>query len=164
MILAFLGGMFVLTSFTKKESPSPKTINPLHAVQVTDMAGVLSDGALDVTQFVVNNGRIWAVCKLKGKIGSLPINEDCMVPITVGDCDGGIRLSGQATHDCECLIITVESCVVERAIGAPLMLAQCVIPCGVQDFPGDVLCCTNRLVGTSGSSMYEICSCMNRLL
>ena len=95
MMLAFLAGMFVLTSYTKKATPSPTTINPLHSVQISDAAGLLIDGALDVSQFVVNNGKIWAVCKLKGKIGALPIYEDCMVPITVGDCDGGIRLTAE---------------------------------------------------------------------
>ncbi len=173
MILAFLAGMFVLTSYTKKAAPAPAAINPLHSVQVSDAAGLLIDGTCDVSHFVVNNGKIWAVCKLKGKIGALPIYEDCMIPITVGDCDGGIRLTGEAlssnqsssaTHDCECLIITFEPCVIGPAIGPALTLTQQVVPCGVQDFEGDALCCANRLIGTPGSSLYEICACMNRLL
>ena len=95
LILALVSGI-VLSSFSleKNVAAGPKTLNPLHAVHVTDVAGLLTDGALDVSQFVVNNNRIWAVCKLKGIVGGLHIDVDCLVPITVGDCDGGIRLTG----------------------------------------------------------------------
>ncbi len=162
-----------MSSFSnEKATPNPKTINPLHAVRVTDAAGLLVDGTLDVSQFVVNNGRLWAVCKLKGTVGVIHIDHDCIIPITVGDCDGGIRLnsadqlSNQSAriHDCECLTITFEGCSVTPTITPTLLLNSEELPCTVQDFPGDVLCCTNRLIGTSGSSLHEICGCMNRLL
>jgi hypothetical protein len=170
LILA-LTGAFILSSFSlQKDYTTPKTINPLHSVPVTDVAGLLINGTLEVTQFVTNNNRLYAVCKLKGKIGVLPINLDCMVPIRVTDCDGGIRIpspdQGQeaSTHDCECITIIFESCIVPPVIGPALTISQEELPCGVPEFSGDVLCCVNRLVGTSGSSMHEICACMNRLL
>ena len=170
LILA-LTGAFILSSFSlQKNYTSPKTINPLHSVRVTDVAGLLIDGTLDVTQFVTNNNRLWAVCKLKGKIGLLPINLDCVVPVKVTDCDGGIRIPSPdqgnktETHDCECITIIFEPCIVNPEIGPALTISQEEVPCGVQDFSGDALCCVNRLVGTSGSSIHEICGCMNRLL
>ena len=170
LILA-LTGAIILSSFTlQKANTTPKTINPLHAVHVSDVTGALVDGALDVSQFITNNGRLWAVCKLKGKIGVIPINLDCIVPVRVTDCDGGIRIASpdegnkSNTHDCECITIIFEPCVVNPEIGPALTLSQEEVPCGIQDFSGDALCCVNRLVGTSGSSMFEICGCMNRLL
>ena len=174
LILLLVSGMIMSSFSMEKADPTPKTINPLHAVSVSDAAGLLINGTLEVTQFVSNNGRLWAVCKLKGKIGALPIYLDCIIPIRVTDCDGGIRLSSPAQpfgaipaekpHDCECITIIFEHCTVNPEIGPALTLSQEEVPCGLQDFSGDVLCCVNRLVGTSGSSIHEICACMNRLL
>ena len=174
LFLAFMGGMIMSSFSSEKAVPAPKTINPLHAVHVSDAAGLLVNGTLDVSQFITNNGRLWAVCKLRGIIGGIGCELDCIVPVTVGDCDGGNRLtaSGQQigststprVHDCECLTITFESCVVNPTIGPSLTLNEEVLPCGVQDFPGDVLCCANRLIGTPGSSIYAICSCMNDMV
>src|SRR5437763_1854138 len=114
LAILFLGGL-IFTSFkTEKPVTSPTAFNPLHAVQVTDAAGLLTDGVLDVSQCVYNNGRIWAVCKLMGIVGGIHIDHDCLVPITVGDCNGGIRFASDnvrsfktnvANHDCECLTI-----------------------------------------------------------
>jgi hypothetical protein len=175
LILA-LAGAVILSSFSleknytnTKDHATPETINPLHSVPVTDVAGLLIDGTLDVTQFITNNNRLWAVCKLKGKIGMLPIYLDCVVPITVTDCDGGIRVASPdqgntETHDCECITIIFESCVVPPPIGPALTISPQEVPCSAQEFSGDALCCVNRLVGTSGSSIHEICGCMNRLL
>jgi hypothetical protein len=174
LILVLLSGMIMSSFSIEKSIPASKTINPLHAVSVSDAAGLLMDGTIDVTQFISSNGRLWAVCKLKGKIGGLPVNLDCVVPIRVTDCDGGIRLSsagqqtkpilGEKPHDCECITIIFEPCTVPPEVGPALTLNQEEVPCGLQDFSGDVLCCVNRLVGTSGSSIHEICACMNRLL
>ena len=177
LFVLLLGG--ALLSSTKKERAieHPILINPLHAVPVYDAAGLLSEGTFDVSQFVCNNGRIWAVCKLKGICGGLHIDQDCIVPITVGDCSGGIRLSSETerstiattSNDCECLTITFDGCTITVTPTTPLptptlsILPQ-DIQCGVQDFPGDALCCANTLIGNPGSSIYDICSCMNRLL
>ena len=58
LILA-LTGAFILSSFSlQKNYSTPKTINPLHSVHVTDVAGLLIDGSLDVSQFITNNGRL----------------------------------------------------------------------------------------------------------
>ena len=176
-MILLLGGL-IFTSF-KNEKPvtSPTSLNPLHAVQLSDAAGLLSNGVLDVSQFVCNSGRIWALCKLKGIVGGIHIDQDCLVPITVGDCDGGIRLTSDqmrsvktsaATHDCECLVITFDGCTITPDIILPSVPSLSILPqdvqCGVQDFPGDALCCANTLIGNPTSSIYDICSCMNRLL
>jgi hypothetical protein len=176
-MILLLGGL-IFTSFkTERPVTSPTTINPLHAVQVTDAAGLLTNGELDVNQFVCNNGRIWAVCKLRGVVGGIHVDADCLVPVTVGDCDGGIRLTsdkvrtvtaGATNHDCECLTITFDGCTITPTGPLPTTPTLSILPqdvqCGVQDFPGDALCCANTLIGNPTSSIYDICSCMNRLL
>jgi hypothetical protein len=172
LILALVSGMLVSSHPSPTSGAGPKTMNPLHAVHVSDAAGLLIDGTLDVSQFVVNNGKIWAVCKLKGLVGGISIDHDCMVPVTVGDCDGGIRFTSELQrsaaspkiHDCECLTITFESCTITPTVTPTLILNSEEVPCTVQDFPGDALCCANRLIGTIGSSCFDICGCMNRLL
>jgi len=178
LFLLFIGGLALSSSKKERIAEHPTTINPLHSVAVYDAAGLLANGTLDVTQFVCNGGRIWATCKLRGICGGLQVDQDCLVPITVGDCDGGIRLTSDkeristkaaATHDCECLTITFEGCTITVTPTLPvptptLSILPQGIQCGVQDFPGDALCCANTLIGNPTSSIYDICSCMNRLL
>jgi hypothetical protein len=172
LILAVVSGMLISSHPAQTLHSSPKNMNPLHAVRVSDAAGLLMDGTLDVSEFVVNNGRIWAVCKLKGLVGGIHIDHDCIVPVTVGDCNGGIRFTSELektkatpnVHDCECLTITFESCTITPTVTPTLILNSQDVPCTVQDFPGDALCCANRLIGTIGSSCFDICGCMNRLL
>jgi hypothetical protein len=177
VFIALIGGIIMCSYANKNKLISPKTINPLHAVQVSDAAGLLSEGTLDVSQFVCDNGRIWAVCKLRGICGGIHVDQDCLVPITVGDCDGSNRLSSDkervvrtsaANHDCECLTISFDGCTVTPTIPTPTTPTLSILPqevqCGVQDFPGDALCCANSLIGNPRSSINDICSCMNRLL
>jgi len=177
LFLLLIGG--VLLSSTKKEKAVEHAtlLNPLHSVSVYDAGGLLSEGTLDVTQFVCNNGRIWAQCKLRGVCSGIHLDEDCLVPITVGDCSGGIRLTSDnkrlvktsaTSNDCECLTITFEGCTITITPSVPAVPALTILPtdvqCGVQDFPGDALCCANTLIGNPSSSIYDICNCMNRLL
>ena len=163
-----------MSSFSSEKAvPAPKMNNPLHAVPVSDAAGILVNGTLDVSHFTTNNGRLWAVCKLKGIIGGIGCELDCIVPVSVDDCNGSIRLtpaqkiataSSPKVHDCDCLNITFESCIINPPVGPVLSLNTEVLPCGVQDFPRDVLCCANRLIGTPSSSIYAICSCLNDMV
>jgi hypothetical protein len=177
-LFLFLIGATLLSS-SKKETlvGHSTTLNPLHSVSVYDAGGLLTNGTLDVNQFTCNNGRIWAVCKLRGVCAGIHIDEDCLVPITVGDCSGGIRLTSDkerlartsaTANDCECLTITFEGCTITITPSVPAVPALTILPtdlqCGVQDFPGDALCCANTLIGNPASSIYDICSCMNRLL
>src|ERR1700730_17370729 len=134
LFLALMGGMIMSSFSSEKAVPAPKMISPLHSVQVSDAAGLLVNGTLDVSQFITNNGRLWAICKLRGIVCGIGIDHDCVIPVTVGDCDGGIRLTsaGQQTsttgtpkiHDCECLTITFESCDITPAITPSLRLNQ----------------------------------------
>lgn len=178
LFLLLISGFLFTSNKKEKIAEHPTTINPLHNVAVYDAAGLLSDGTLDVTQFVCNNGRIWAQCKLRGVCLGIHVDQDCLVPISVGDCSGGIRLTSNterivststSTNDCECLTITFEGCTITITPTSPLptptlSIVPQEVQCGVQDFPGDVLCCANTLIGNPSSSIYDICSCMNRLL
>ena len=179
LFLVLISGLLFTSNKKERTAEHPTTINPLHSVAVYDAAGLLTNGCLDVTEFVCNSGRIWAHCKLRGICGGLQVDEDCLVPVTVGDCNGGIRLTsdkersttGATNHDCACLTITFEGCTITITPTDPvptptptLSILPQEVQCGVQDFPSDVLCCANTLIGNPTSSIYDICSCMNRLL
>jgi len=176
LFLLLISGLLVTSNKKEGIADHPTTINPLHSIAVYDAAGLLTNGSLDVSQFVCNNGRIWAACKLRGICGALHIDEDCLIPVTVGDCDGGIRLTSDqervikasaTTHDCQCLTIDFGGCSVTPTLPLPtptLSILPTQVQCGVQDFPGDALCCANSLIGNPTSSIYDICNCMNRLL
>src|SRR5689334_4629799 len=120
MVMGLIGSIAMATSGAKETTPAVTT-NPLHCVQVTDVSGRLVNGCYDVSRFEEHDGSLWAVCKLKGVYDGVDIDEDCLVPITVGDCDGDIppRLTGSGTFDCGCLVISFGSC----GIGNPRLTA-----------------------------------------
>jgi hypothetical protein len=172
LILAFIGSM-VLSASRATAIPAFATTS-LHAVRVTDAAGLLTNGTLDVSHFTTNNGRLWAVCKLKGVIGNIDIDEDCLVPITVGDCDGGTpRLTVKDAANeanavekpfhCDCITITFGSCSVNRLTFSLNLLPQ-QLQCTVPEYPSDVLCTVNRLCLDPTSRIEYIADAMNRLL
>src|SRR5690348_11909956 len=115
MVMAFLACTLLGASVNAKQVEAKTTNNPLHSVQVSDAAGLLVNGTLDVSHFLVQNGRYWAYCKLRGIFCGIDINETCLVPITIGDCDGGIReiaATGEtatSNTNCDCIIINFQS-------------------------------------------------------
>src|SRR3954469_13402060 len=110
MIMGLIGMISISSQGTKQVSPKVVTTNPLHCVHVTDVGGHLVNGCYDVSRFVEQNGSLWAVCKLKGTCDGVDIEEDCLVPITVGDCNGGLPRLTQSGGDCECLVIKFGNC------------------------------------------------------
>lgn len=88
LFVAFIGSILLFTSANAKNNfPVAATTNPLHSIRVTDAGGYLTNGTLDVIRFVSNNGSLWAVCKLRGIVDDIEIEEDCICPITVDPCD-----------------------------------------------------------------------------
>jgi hypothetical protein len=170
MMMAFLGSILLITSANATTTPlqpvTKTTSNPLHCVQVTDVAGLLVNCTLDVSHFLTQNGRIWAVCKLRGICGGLPIDEDCLVPITIGDCDGGIReiATGGSTTNCDCIIITFNSCTVNRLTGAALELLPQQVRCTAQEFPAEIICQISGGIREVTTPVEQIAGWMNQLL
>jgi hypothetical protein len=134
-------------------------------VHVTDAGGRLVNGCYDVSRFVEQNGSLWAVCKLKGICDGVEINEDCLVPITVGSCDGsGLpRLNTSGTTDCYCLLIKFGNCTVPT----PRLTVEVNATeqsCTPADYPAELICKIVSACGTIGTPRIVIVSMMNELL
>src|SRR5437868_1976209 len=94
MVLALIGSVALAASGTKGIAENVAvTTNPLHCVHVTEPSGRLINGCYDVSKFVNINGAIWAVCKLKGTLDGVDLDEDCEVPVTIQPCEGNPRLN-----------------------------------------------------------------------
>jgi len=161
VVMGFIGMMTMLVPGTKK--PAPVTTNPLHCVHVTDAGGHLVNGCYDVIRFVEQNGCLWAECKLKGTCDGVDIDEDCLIPITVGSCDGGIRLSGTETTGCDCLVIRFGNCVIANP-RITVELNSTEQSCTPIDFPAQVICSIVTACGTVGTPRIVIANLMNQLL
>src|SRR5690349_2631685 len=181
MILAILGSIIMMNATQAKttvpvlKSTVAVTTNPLHSVRVNDMAGLLVNGTLDVTQFITQNGKLWAVCKLRGIFCGLPIDEDCLVPISIGDCEGGpIReLTSSSTlqpksvsgnYHCDCLTIIFGNCTVRRLTGAVIELLPCQLQCTAANFPVQIICTINGGIREISTPIETIAGWMNELL
>jgi hypothetical protein len=118
-------------------------LNPLHSISVTDEAGLLTNGTLDVVSFVANNGSLWAVCKVRGICGGIDIDEDCICPIVVDPCDEiPPRLNSDETNafHCDCITIRFGSCTIRRLTGLCLNLNPANVQCTVNEFSATLLC------------------------
>jgi len=171
MVMAFLASTLLGASVSAKQVEAKTTINPLHSVPVTDAAGLLVNGTLDVTHFFVQNGTYWASCKVRGIFCGIDIEEICVVPITIGTCDGGIReiatgnnatVPGKLT--CDCIIINFQSCTVNRLTGAAIQLLPCQLRCTAYDFPAEIICIIDGGIREITTPMEQIVSWMNQLL
>jgi hypothetical protein len=175
MFIALATTLVLTTGFTKKPNSAPNS-SALHSIHVTDALGLLVNGTLDVTQFVCEDGLLWAKCKLRGTLSGLPIDEDCLVPVTVGDCDSGIRaplaLAGKNAvrtaayktgGDCNCITINFGPCTVRRLTGA-LNLNPCQLVCTAEEYSSEVICGVSTGIRSVGFSNYQIAGLLNQLL
>jgi hypothetical protein len=173
MVMAFLASTLLGASVDAKQVEAKTTITPLHSVAVTDAAGLLLNGTLDVTQFMVQNGKYWAYCKVRGIFCGIDIEEMCVVPITIGDCDGGIREiqspgninpSVSENYTCDCIIINFQSCTVNRLTGTAIQLLPCQLRCTANEFPAEIICMISGGIREITTPMEQIASWMNQLL
>jgi hypothetical protein len=155
MFMAVIGSILLFTSAYAKTTlvttPTP-TLSPLHSIPVTDAAGYLTNGTLDVISFIASNGSLWAVCKLRGIVGGIEIDEDCICPIEVNPCDD-IRLDMNATQlqittaqqaqafHC-CVEIRFGTCNVPRITS--LTLNPHNVQCTIRDYLEHILCAINN--------------------
>jgi hypothetical protein len=165
IVLAFIA-IFGMTGWTAKESHVnvAARINPLHCVPVTDQANRIVNGCYDVSRFVNRNGAVWAVCKLKGTLDGVDLDEDCEVPVGIGDCGGGGPLvSGERQRDC-CVSVSFGPCSIGSLSLARVDIDPTEAVCTVADFPGELLCTINtasRVIGTPCDQMVML---LNQLL
>ena len=148
MFMATIGSILLFTSANARfTSTGTVIINPLHSISVTDAAGLLTNGTLDVVSFVSNNGTAWAVCKLRGICGGIDIDEDCICPIEVGDCGIGPRLNlNNETQPFHCCVeIRFGTCTIRRVTGLILNLNPQNVQCTANDFEDHLLCDINGL-------------------
>lgn len=164
--MGLIGSLAIATSGAKETTPAVVVRdNPLHCVQVTDVSGRLANGCYDVSRFEEHDGSLWAVCKLKGIYDGVDIDEDCIVPITVGDCDGEVppRLSGSGSFNCDCVMINFGSCsIVNPRVAIDLNRTE--QSCTTADYPADVLCSIVTACGSVTTPRSVIASLMNQLL
>jgi hypothetical protein len=164
--MGLIGSIAIATSGAKETTPAiAVTTNPLHCVHVTDVSGRLVNGCYDVTRFEEHDGSLWAVCKLKGICDGVDIDEDCYVPITVGDCDGEVppRLTGSGTFNCDCVVINFGSCsIVNPRLTIDLNSSE--QRCTPTDYPVDLLCSIVTACGSVTTPRIVIASLMNQLL
>ena len=179
--MATIGSILLITSANAKtinlktinfKSIEPVTItnpiltNPLHSISVTDADGYLTNGTLQVISFTTYNGTLWAICKLKGIVGGIEIDEDCICPITVDPCDGiPPRLDLNATqpnniHGC-CVEIRFGSCEIRRVTGLSLNLNPHNVQCTVRDYSEHLLCTIHN---TPRILLGQMVSLLNQLL
>jgi hypothetical protein len=166
MMMGVIGSITMAISGPKDVAPAVTvTTNPLHCVQVTDAEGRLVNGCYDVVRFAEQNGSLWAVCKLKGILDGVDIDEDCWVPITVGDCDGDIppRLTSAGSFNCDCLVIRFGSCgIVNPRLTVTVNPTQ--QSCTPADYPTQVICSIVTACGNVTNPRIVIASLMNQLL
>jgi hypothetical protein len=173
MMLAVMGSILMGVSAGANVTNEKVVTNPLHSVRVTDLSGML-DGVLEVRQFIPKYGKLWAICKLKGTLGGLPIDKDCEVPVNVGDCLGGnpreialpeagpMASFSDYVH-CECLEIEFEHCLVPGD-GGVVELMPSKVQCTVENYPGDLLCEINGGINEIGATAEKVAYQLNRLL
>jgi hypothetical protein len=163
VVMGLIGMLTMVAPGTKKPAAVAVTTNPLHCVHVTDVGGHLVNGCYDVSRFVEQNGGLWAVCKLKGTCDGVDVDEDCLVPVTVGSCDGGPRLTAAGTFNCDCLVIRFGSCgIVNPRLTVDLNTTE--QSCTPVDFPPQVICTIVTACGTIGTPRSVIADGLNQLL
>jgi hypothetical protein len=166
MLMGVIGSIAMAASGPKQMVPAATTTNPLHCVHVTDVGGRLVDGCYDVSSFIVQNGTLWAVCKLKGVLDGVDLDEDCLVPVTVGDCAGDvpIRLEGSGNFNCDCVLIRFGNCSVSNPRIA-VDLNGTEQSCTTAVYPQQILCSiVNACASPIGNPRIVIASLMNQLL
>ena len=152
--MALIGSIFILSTANAKSTFTfPTATNPLQSVSVTDASGYLSNGTLDVISFLSNNGSIWAVCKLRGIVDGINIDEDCICPVTIGDCvdipprldmnSQDIKKIGPNEQSklfhCDCVVIRIGTCTIRRVTGNIDLNPQNV-ECTVRDYSSELIC------------------------
>ena len=163
--MATIGSILLFTSANARFSSStPATLSPLHSISVTDVAGLLSNGTLDVVNFFASNGSTWALCKVRGICGGVNIDEDCICPIEVGYCieipprlDANNELQ---PYHC-CVDIRFGTCTIRRVTGLVLDLNPCNVQCTANDYEDELLC---TIHGTPRILTGELVSLLNQLL
>ena len=172
MVMAFLACTLLGASVNAKQvEAKTTTLNPLYSIPVTDAAGLLVNGTLEVTHFMVQNGTYYAACKVRGIFCGIPIEEICVTPITIGVCDGGIReITGNSNSSvpgnltCDCIIINFQSCTVNRLTGTAIQLLPCQLRCTAYYFPAEIICMIDGGIREITTPMEQIVSWMNQLL
>jgi hypothetical protein len=154
MITALIGSILILSTANAKSTFTfPAPTNPLQSISVTDASGYLSNGTLDVISFLSNNGSIWAVCKLRGIVDGINIDEDCICPVTIGDCveipprldNNSQDLKKMSNNQqakpfhCDCVVIRIGTCTIRRVTGNIDTNPQNV-ECTVRDYSSELLC------------------------
>ena len=167
LFMAFIGSILLFTSANAKTTPPVVPVtNPLHSINVTDAAGLLTNGTLDVISFISSNGSTWAVCKLRGICGGIDIDEDCICPITVEPCDdippriAVNTLDAQSFH-CDCIEIRFGPCDIRRVTGLILNLNPHNVQCTTRDFSSDLLCSIHN---TPRILIAQLVALLNQLL
>ena len=165
IFMATFGSILLFTSANARFTSSvPVTINPLHSISVTDVAGLLTNGTLDVVNFFADNGSTWALCKVRGICGGIDIDDDCICPVEVGDCveiPPRLDLNNAAQPFHCCVDIRFGSCTIRRVTGLVLTLNPQNVQCTANDFDDDLLC---TIHGTPRILTGQLAALLNQLL
>lgn len=129
--------------------------NPMKNISVTDTAGNLTNGTLDITRFAVQRGKVVAIGTLKGTVNGQQINEQVTLPVTTGEHSCQILKLDLGPLHLDLLGLVVDLSPIHLNITAQQ---------GSGNLLGNLLCDVAKLLDGNGRALGRLANLLNQIL
>lgn len=141
--------------FTLMPAKTSAQTNPLKNISVTDTAGNLTNGVLNITSFAVKKGKVVANGTLTGTVNGQQINQAVSLPVTTGQ------------HSCEILNLQLGPLDL-NLLGLRVQLNQVNLDItavqGSGNLLGNLLCEVAKLLDGNGRALGKLAGLLNDIL
>lgn len=138
-----------------KTTTSAVAANPLKNISVTDPAGNLTNGVLNITSFAVKGGQVIANGTLTGTVKGQQVTQQVALPVTTGN------------HTCQILHLTLGPLDL-NILGLRVQLNQINLDItaeqGSGNLLGNLLCEVAKLLDGNGRALGRLAGLLNDIL